>query len=126
MAVTFAANQATVGGGEVMLLRTVKAALSAGYDVSVVGSAASDGVVDQAAALGATPAALKLPAALSMPAPCALGMHAIERACCGATDCSLRWPRLAAHIGLCMCISTRRASCSLQHSAWRATAGMSW
>lgn len=59
VAVTFAANQATVGGGEVMLLRTVKAALSAGYDVSVVGPAASGGVVDQAAALGATPAALK-------------------------------------------------------------------
>ncbi|MBW8172860.1 glycosyltransferase family 4 protein [Ornithinimicrobium sp. Arc0846-15] len=60
VAVTFAANQATVGGGEVMLLRTAKAALTAGYDVSVVGPAAPGGVVEQAAVLGANPVALKV------------------------------------------------------------------
>lgn len=58
MAVTFAANQASVGGGEVMLLRTAKAALTAGYDVTVVGPEAQGGVVDQARAIGVQTVAL--------------------------------------------------------------------
>lgn len=51
-AVTFAANNGEIGGGEVMLLAMAEAARSAGWDTAVVGPDAPDGVLATAAAAG--------------------------------------------------------------------------
>lgn len=49
---TFAANNGEVGGGEVMLLAMAEAATDLGIAVTVVGPAASDGVVERARRAG--------------------------------------------------------------------------
>lgn len=51
--VTFAANNGEIGGGEIMLLQMARAAISAGWGVSVVGPNAPNGVLDKAEEEGA-------------------------------------------------------------------------